>query len=212
MSSALGSGIFPDIVNVDMFINSSKLLLVLVKYKYAMLYPIAVFEGPILTIAAGVLSSLGIMHFWIAYPIIVSGDLTGDILYYLIGRLGREKFIYKYGKYIGLRPDRLGRIEKMIQDNLLKVFVFGKFAHGTGSVLWVGTGLAKVNFRKFVIANFITTAVKTLILMLIGYFFGQAYQILDTYFRYIALFFAIFLMTLYFLLIRTKFFVKMIDQ
>jgi membrane protein DedA with SNARE-associated domain len=50
-------------------------------YKYFVLFPVTIFEGPIITVIAGYLSSLGFLNFYVAYGVIVLGDTVGDILF-----------------------------------------------------------------------------------------------------------------------------------
>ena len=146
----------------------------LLHFRYLALFPIVVAEGPIATILAGFFCSLGYLNFILAYLIIVAGDITGDAAYYAIGRWGREKFIGRWGKYIGRPLERIDNIEKHFQKHGSKTLFIGKMAHGIGAIFLVAAGLVRMPFIKFISANFIATLFKSLILLLIGYFFGQA--------------------------------------
>src|SRR3989338_1390938 len=77
----------------------------LLLYRYVALFSVVAIEGPISTLIAGYLSSLGLLNFWIAYVVAVSGDLASDAGYYALGRFGRERFVKKYGHYVGIASD-----------------------------------------------------------------------------------------------------------
>lgn len=153
-------------------------------YKYLAIFPVAVFEGPIITITAGFLSSIGQLNFWLAFLVVVMGDLVGDTVYYSIGRFGREKFMLKYGKYFGLNETRVVLVERHFQTHPWKTFLFGKAAHGTGSLILAAAGLSGLPYLKFLGYNIPTTLIKSFVLMLIGYYFGYAHYHIDKYFRY----------------------------
>ena len=67
-------------------IQTSEIFKLLFTYSYLILFPLVVVEGPIVTIIAGFLVSLGFMDFIPTYLTIVSGDLVGDFVYYSAGR------------------------------------------------------------------------------------------------------------------------------
>lgn len=175
----------------------------LIVYKYLIIFPFSVFEGPIITIVAGFLSSTGVLNFWLAYAVVVFGDLFSDSLYYALGRFGREKFIRsRLGKLLGLNQNRIEKLEKHFATHPWKTFTFGKFVHGTGSPILVAGGMAKVPYFEFLGYNIPTTLVNSLILIVIGFYFGHAYQSFNTYFGYYAIFGVVVLVGLYIYIIK----------
>ncbi|MDO8593278.1 MAG: DedA family protein [bacterium] len=159
----------------------------LISYKYLILFPITVVEGPIITIIAGFLSSLGIFNLLIAYLVVLAGDLAGDSLYYAIGRWGREKFIAKWGKYIGLNIGRVVRMEEQFKKRGQSILIWGKISHVFGSIILVSAGIVKVKYRDFLFFNFLATLPKSAIFILIGFYFGQAYARIYKYFDWTVL-------------------------
>ena len=158
----------------------------LVAYKYFILFPIVVVEGPIATVIAGLIISLGYLNFLVAYLVIVAGDVAGDCIYYAIGRFGREHFIERWGKYIGLNPQRVIHVEKHFDKHGSKTLFIGKMAHGIGSIFLVAAGMVKMPFSRFVSANLLATFIKSLILILIGYYFGQSLEKINSAFEFIS--------------------------
>lgn len=94
-----------------MFLSVTELINLLLQYKYLIIFPIVMFEGPITTIVAGFLSSLGYFNFWFTYLLVATADLASDALYYALGRWGRKSFVEKLGHYVGIT---ISRIEKMV--------------------------------------------------------------------------------------------------
>jgi len=187
-----------------MFFNLNALIPWFVHYKYLVIFPIAVIEGPIITIITGFLASLGYLNLGLAYFVVVSGDVLGDSLYYSIGRFGGQKFVVKYGRYIGITAENLKKLEKHFDDHSNKTFIVGKLAHGTGPIILIASGMIKFSFRKFLAINAISSMIKSFLLIIIGYYFGQAYAKFNTYLNYTALILVILMVALYIIVIKTK--------
>lgn len=184
-----------------MFFSAENIFSWLLAYRYIMLFPIMVIEGPIITIIAGFFSSTGIFNFALAYAIIVAGDLAGDTIYYALGRWGRAGFIDRWGHRFGLSYDRIMKLEKHFGNHTGKTLIAGKITHAIGSFILVAAGVARVSYWKFLWFNFLSTVPKSLAFMLLGYYFGSAFMRLNSYVTLGSLvlvaFFAIILLTVF---------------
>ena len=164
-----------------------QIILLLTAHKYLFLFPVVVVEGPIITVIAGFLSSLGFLNIFIAYAVIVVGDIVGDIMFYAIGYYGRQKFVNRWGRFLGITSERVERLEKHFEKHAGKTLIVVKLSQGIGAVVLVAAGIARVPFRKFVWYNFIPTLPKSLILILIGYYSGESYVKISSYLDYAAI-------------------------
>jgi membrane-associated protein len=163
------------------------IILLLTAYKYLFLFPVAVVEGPIITVIAGFLSSLGIFNVFIAYGVLVAGDIAGDVAYYELGYYGRQKFVTRWGRFVGITQERLEQLGKHFDKHASKTLIIGKLSQGIGGAILLAAGMAKVPFRKLVLYDFLPTLPKTLILLLIGYYAGESYVKISSYFDYAAI-------------------------
>ncbi len=150
-------------------------------YKYFILFPIAVIEGPAISIIAGVAVSLGYLNFVLAYLTIVAADLVGDSAYYAIGYYGHKHFINKWGRFIGLNPNRVKFIDKHFKKRAATILFLGKLTIVIGVAFLTAAGLARYPFKKFIFINLAATAIKSLFLLLVGYYFGRAFNQLSKY-------------------------------
>lgn len=169
-----------------MLIPLSAILSWLITYKYFILFPLSVVEGPIVTILAGSFIPVGLMNIFIAFPLIVAGEFLGDAIYYLIGSLGSGKFIERWGRYIGITRERVEIIENHYKKHTGKTLIIAKFSHFVGGAFMIAAGMAKVPYRKYFWFNLIATVPKTVLLILIGYYFGQAYVELNRGIGYVS--------------------------
>lgn len=164
----------------------TQIIPILLRYKYWIIFPISVVEGPIISILSGFLVAGGILNPVGIFLILVLGDVMGDGLYYAIGRWGGRRFIHRWGHLFRLNEDSLLYVEKHFQNHPVKTLLFGK-AQALGSVILAVAGIAKMPFLKFLWLNFLGTCIKTAMLLCIGYYFGQAYLKIDRYLNYIGL-------------------------
>lgn len=168
-------------------IISQFLISLILEYRYVVLFPIMIIEGPIVTVASGFLISINFMNTFIAMPIIVAGDLAGDIIYYCIGRFGERwrlaQWVIKRLKFGSMKD----KIVKSYKKHGGKLLLFGKLTHAVGSFFLMGAGYAGMGFFDFVWYNFIGTVIKSGILLYVGYWAGNTYMLYARYFEYGAL-------------------------
>jgi membrane-associated protein len=164
-----------------------QIILLLTAHKYLFLFPVVVVEGPIITVIAGFLSSLGLLNIFIAYAVVVGGDIVGDIIYYALGYYGGQRFVKRWGRFLGITLERVERLEKHFEKHSGKTLIIGKLSHGIGGVVLVAAGIARMPLRKLVLYDFIPTLPKSLILLLIGYYSGESYVKISSYLDYTAI-------------------------
>lgn len=178
----------------------------LLLYKYAILLPLAILEGPIITVLGGFFAAQGYLNIVIVYVIVIIGDLVGDGIYYAVGRFGGRKLITKYGHYINVTSVQVERIERHFARHTRKTLVFAKLTHALGIVVLIAAGIARVPFGEFLFFNFLPTLPKSLVLILAGYFFGHAYVVIDQYINYGSLLLGVFglLLALIYMIFRKR--------
>jgi membrane-associated protein len=151
-------------------------------YGYWILFPLVVVEGPVTTVIAGFLSSTGYMLFVPAYLIIVVADLTGDVLYYSAGRyLLMNSGVVKFLSFLGVDVKKINKAEEVMKRNRGKILFFGKLSHAIGGPILVAAGALKVSIKDFLWFNFWATLPKSLVFLLVGYFFGHAIGNINKY-------------------------------
>ena len=57
-----------------------------------------------------------------------------------------------------------------------------------GGTIQASSGIARVNFGQYLRINFVGITIKTLILLIIGFYLGESYIKIDGYLHYIAFF------------------------
>lgn len=150
------------------------------------IFPLVMIEGPIITVIAGSLCALGILNLFFTYFVIVIADLTTDCLYYSAGRYGGKRFIDRYGHFFGINLSQVTKLKNHFDTKGGQTLFLGKVSHGIGGVFLVAAGLTKMPFKRFLWYNFLATLVKSIALLLIGYFFGTAIMQINSFFKFFA--------------------------
>jgi len=172
------------------------------QYKYLIVLPIAIAEGPTISAISGFLSSTHILNVFVVLPLLMVADLIGDSIYYLIGATGGKKLIEKYGHKFKMPEARMNKVKQSFEQNGGKILLFGK-TQPYGSLVLLLSGAAKMDFKNFLFYNFIGTVPKTILFFMVGYLFG--YGVINNFVSYageVSIALGIFLLIGYFFLVR----------
>ena len=148
-----------------------QLITMLGHYGYWVLIPIAVIEGPAITMVAGALVAAGQMDGVTACVLLVLADLVGDLLYYALGRYGHGPLAGRISKWLKVTPEKLARLEQRFRANDWKLILIGK-TQGLGSIILYFAGASRMPFGRYMALNLLGTVPKVIIFELIGYFLG----------------------------------------
>jgi membrane protein DedA with SNARE-associated domain len=150
-------------------------------YRYPIVFPLAIAEGPIVMLLSGLLVRIGFFEFWPIYLLLIAGDLTGDIVWYFVGKHGARSLIDKYGHFFNLNEKDIEFAEDFFHKNQTRILFISKLTMGFGFAIatLVAAGAARVPFKKYFVINLLGGFVWTGILMGVGYFFGNFYLFLN---------------------------------
>jgi len=155
----------------------SLVISLMLSYRYFILLPLAVIEGPLLMMACGLLVRLGYLNFIPAYALIVIGDLFGDILWYLAGYKFGMPFVRKFGKFFNITEQDVEKVENIFHRHDSAILLLSKMTMGLGFALvtLISAGLVKIPLKKFVFWNALGGLLWTACLMAIGIYLGNFY-------------------------------------
>jgi membrane protein DedA with SNARE-associated domain len=167
------------------------ILHLLVEYKYLILFPLAIVEGPILAVIAGFLCTNGFLNPLIVFPVIVLGDITGDSLCYSLGRWGVPKFLKKIAFRLGVNIKSINQARIYFDSNPFKTVAISKITLGIGVAGIYLAGNSKIPYRKFIKICLITSLIQYLFYLGMGLWFGHAYIQINHYLNAVASLFII---------------------
>lgn len=160
---------------------------ILAKHGLVVLAPIAVLEGPIVTVIAAWLASQGLFNLWSVALVVVIADMVGDYLLYALGRWGLHRMPASWRDRLGLKRQRLEQLAMHFSKKGGRTLLLGKLTHSAGAAVLVAAGLARMPAFRFGWINLAATVPKSLIFVALGYGFGSAYARIDNWISRVSL-------------------------
>lgn len=157
----------------------------LLAYKYYILLPLSIVEGPIITVIAGFLASTHSINPFAVYGVVVAGDILGDAGLYSLGRWGGGS-VTKYGKWFGVTEQRLANAEDYFAKHHRRAVAMSKLIHGVGVSGLVAAGVLRIPYLKYMRTCLIISLAQCAAFLVIGILFGSAYVQIGHYIDYFA--------------------------
>lgn len=160
----------------------SIIIALLEQYRYAVLFPLAAIEGPILGFVSGSLMALGYFSLLPLYITLVLADVFPDITYYFIGRFGKKKrLVERMGSKVGVTPERFETLHTLWHTHSVKAMMITKFSYGLSTPLLIIAGLVQLPLRRFIILSTLIAVLQYGVLLALGYYLGDYFaQVKDT--------------------------------
>lgn len=154
-------------------------------YGYFAILPLMIIEGPMVTIAAAMLASLGAFSWPLVLLFSIAGDMIGDMLLYGAGYKWGIGFVHNVGKYMGITEKLVLRMEKYFEKHGGKTIFAVKSTTGLCWATFVAAGIVKMNFKKFVTYSFYGGVVWSGFLVAMGYFYGYLWREIKQYISWV---------------------------
>ncbi len=153
----------------------------LVTYKYFIIVPITIVEGPIIMMICGFLLKLGYFSLVPLYIFLMLGDLVGDVWWYFIGYRYGERFVRRFGKYFSITEKQVEVVQGLFRRYHDPIVLVSKLTMGFGLaiVTLFSAGVSRVPFGRYMTFNIIGQFFWTGFLLSIGYLFGNLYGTVD---------------------------------
>ncbi len=158
----------------------------LIEYKYIILFPLAIIEGPILAIIAGFLCVQGFLNPGIVFPVIVLGDITGDSLCFALGRWGLPPVAKKILHHLGFNQSRKKKVVEYLSSRHRSMIPVSKITPGIGVLGIYLIGNSGMKYQTFIRICFITSFCQYIFYLGFGFLFGQGYELINKYINYTA--------------------------
>lgn len=155
--------------------DASALMTALLTYRYWVLLPFAIVEGPMLAFACGVLVSLGYLSAPLALFILVLGDIIPDTIFYTLGRFWSERPIVKrLAARIGVTEEHFSDAKRLWHEHPGKTMLMSKFAYGIASAFLFMAGLMRMSAPRFYGYSVSISIVHYTVIMTVGFYFGTS--------------------------------------
>jgi len=141
------------------------------------------FPSEIILIPAGYLIFKEQMSFYFVFLSAILGSLVGAYINYFIalylGRKVSEKLAEKYGKFLFISKKNIRKSEKYFKNHGEITIFVGRLIPGIRQLISLPAGFAKMNLVKFTTYTALGAGLWSLILIYLGYVFGQNQELIQ---------------------------------
>jgi membrane-associated protein len=168
-------------LNVNDIVQTGGLLLIgLIIFAESGMFVGFFFPGDTLLLSAGIFAAAGKLNLANAIIVIAVAAMLGDNTGYHIGkRFGRR--LFRRPDSLIFRQDDLHRAEAFYAKHGSKTMLFAHFVPVVRTFAPPAAGIAKMNYKQFVVFDAVGDAAWAAIVTLIGYWFGSRIPNLDRY-------------------------------
>lgn len=154
---------------------------------YVLLAFLVALEGPLVTLAAAAASSAGYMDPLLVFVSASFGNLSADVIWYVLGYMGKTEWLTRYGGWLGIKQDTILRLKQNINENIGKFLFVAKLTLGLVIPTLIAAGLARVSWRRWIGILFFAESIWTGSLVLLGYYYGQYIQRIEAGLKWISI-------------------------
>ena len=154
-------------------------------YGYAIMLPLMILEGPVATLAAAILASLGAFNVWIVLILSIIGDMVGDVILFGLGYHYGMGFVRRVGKYIGITEKLVLKMERYFERHGGKTIFAVKSTTGLCWAAFTAAGIVKMDFKKFIKYSIYGGIIWSGFLVFMGYFYGYLWREIRDYIKWV---------------------------
>lgn len=148
---------------------------ILLQYRYWILIPLSLIEGPVVAFVAGTLAALGFFDMYFLSALFFVRDVGLDGVYYAVGYFGgKTSFAERMLTKIGITDDHLGKVRDLWERRPFTTMFIGKLSYGIASAFIVVAGVVKMPLRLFFRYGIIVAVLEYGTLLYAGYFLGAS--------------------------------------
>lgn len=138
-------------------------------WSYLLLALLVATEGPLSTLIGASAAAAGYLDWRLVLAATIAGNIVGDCVWYTAGYLGKMQWLYEHGRWFGMRPHHVARLEREMRAHARKLIIFAKIAYGLIVPTLVAAGMARVPWRRWFPMVFLVETLWSILLVWIGF-------------------------------------------
>lgn len=156
---------------------------ILSQYGYLAVLIGSMLEGETVLTLAGYFVHRGYMSYPLTVICAAVGGTAGDQIFFFLGRYYGNNFVARFPKL----KEPVERVNKMIEKHHTGLILGVRFMYGLRIAGPIAIGMSNVSIHRFIILNIIGAIIWAVLIVTIGYVFGQTLQWLFDDFKKIGL-------------------------
>lgn len=147
----------------------------ILEYRYWILIPLSLIEGPVVAFIAGMLASVGYFNMYFLAAFFFVRDVGLDAVYYAVGHFGNKTaFAARMLKKLRITPDHLSQVHDLWKRRPGPTMLIGKLSYGIASAFIVVAGVVRMPLPAFFIWASVVAVLQYGTLLFLGYYLGAS--------------------------------------
>lgn len=147
----------------------------IIEYRYWILIPLSLVEGPFVALVAGTLAAAGYFNPYFLLIFFIIRDLVTDVAYYALGVFAaKTALVRRLLHKIGVTAEHLEKAHALWKNHPGKTMFFGKLSYGIAPSFFVVAGMVRMSLTQFIGYNAVIAAFQYGVFLVLGYFLGNA--------------------------------------
>ena len=155
-----------------------------------------ILPGETMLVLAGFLSSQGYLKLGDCVWIVMLAAILGDSLGYFFGSTIGQHYFEKHKRLLFLKRKHIRKTNVYFQRHGGKTVFFSRFISILREAAPFAAGIAEMPYRKFFLYNAPGGILWTLVFLLLGYYFGQSWQLIEKWLGRAGLFLVLLALTI----------------
>ena len=148
---------------------------IILEYRYWILIPLSLIEGPVVAFVAGTLAAVGYFNMYFLAVLFFVRDVGLDGVYYAMGHFGAKTvFVKRMLTKIGVTPDHLEQVRILWEKKPFWTMFIVKLSYGIASAFIVVAGTVRMPLGTFFKYGSIVAVLQYGTLLFLGYFLGAS--------------------------------------
>jgi len=161
--------------------QAESLRAVLIDYRYWVLVPLSLVEGPGVAFIAGTLASRGYFNLFGVFGLLVAKDMLVDGAYYALGRAAAtEPFVARLLTKVRVTPEKIERVRLLWHRRGWRTMFVGKLSWGLSPAVLAAAGLIKLPAVAFFRLAVGVALLQYAVLLILGYSVGATFGAVST--------------------------------
>jgi len=148
---------------------------------YFLIYIVMILEGPLITMAAAFAASLGVFNVSAILGLAVLGDITGDFIWFSLGYFSRKALMNKFDHFFGFSKEKMEKLKAFLERHPGKALIAIKLSPLLPVPGLIIAGSSHMSPKKFFLIISEIILPKSILFVIIGFFFGGIYDRIAKY-------------------------------
>lgn len=154
---------------------------------YVLLALLVTVEGPAATLLGAAAAASGLLKPELVFVAAATGNLTADVLWYSLGRLGKMQWMLRHGRWFGLTAAKVEDMERKMRHHAPRIIFVAKLTLFFIIPTLLAAGITRVRWYRWLPIDMLAEAIWTGFLVIAGFYMSRSIGRLEQGIQFLAI-------------------------